>query len=69
MTSVKISADYGDTWTEIPLPENMDEDQWVKWTAEWTPEAAGTYCLTLHTDSENPNAVANDGHVIVKVTE
>lgn len=69
VTSVKISADYGDTWTEIPLPENMDEDQWVKWTAEWTPEAAGTYCLTLHTDSENPNAVANDGHVIVKVTE
>lgn len=69
VTSVKISADYGETWTEIPLPANMDEDQWVKWTATWTPEVAGTYCLTLHTDSENPEAIPNDGNVLIKVVK
>ena len=36
-----------------PLPQNMDVDQWVKWTATWTPEVAGTYCLTLHTNGEH----------------
>ena len=69
VTAVKLSADYGETWTEIPLPENMDRDQWVHWNATWTPEVAGTYCLTMSVDSENENAVHNDGHVIVKVVE
>ncbi len=69
MTAIKVSADYGETWTEIPLPTNMDQDQWVKWSATWTPEVAGTYCLTMHVESENPDAASNDGHVIIKVTE
>ncbi len=69
MTAIKVSADYGDTWTEIPLPADMDQDQWVKWTATWTPEVAGTYCLTMHVESENPEAGSNDGNVIVKVVE
>lgn len=47
----------------------MDQDQWVKWTATWTPEVAGTYCLTMHVESENPEAGSNDGNVIVKVVE
>lgn len=67
--AVKVSADYGETWTDIPLPENMDANQWVKWSATWTPEAPGTYCLTMHTDSTNPEAVANDGSVLIKVVE
>lgn len=69
MTAIKISADYGETWTEIPLPVNMDQDQWVKWSATWTPEVAGTYCLTTHVESENPEAGSNDGNVIIKVVE
>lgn len=69
VTAIKVSADYGDTWTEIPLPQNMDVDQWVKWTATWTPEVAGTYCLTLHTDTVSTDVVPNDGNVIIKVTE
>lgn len=69
ITDIRISADYGDTWTSIGLPENMDEDQWVRWSADWTPEAAGTYCLTVRCENENSAALENQGNVIVKVTE
>lgn len=68
-TDVKMSADYGDTWTSLGVPENLDEDQWVRWEADWTPEVAGTYCLTVKCDSQNETAIGDEGHVIIKVTE
>ncbi|MBQ3106363.1 MAG: molybdopterin-dependent oxidoreductase [Eggerthellaceae bacterium] len=67
--SVDISADYGDTWTSIEVPADFDVDQWTHWTAEWTPQVAGTYCLTVRCNSELDLGPFNDGHVLVKVVE
>lgn len=67
--AVKISADYGETWTYLPMPENLDEDQWVRWSADWVPESAGTYCLQVAVEGENEATIANNGSVIIKVTE
>ncbi|WP_139651321.1 molybdopterin-dependent oxidoreductase [Raoultibacter phocaeensis] len=69
-TSVQISADYGDTWTTIDVPETFDADQWVLWSADWTPEVAGTYCLTVRCGSDlTDEKPITDGHVIITVTE
>ncbi|MDO5043446.1 MAG: molybdopterin-dependent oxidoreductase [Slackia sp.] len=68
-TSVEISADYGETWTSIEVPEDFDRDQWVLWSADWTPEVAGTYCLTVHAGSELADNPSNDGSIIITVVE
>lgn len=68
-TSVQISADYGETWTTIDVPEGFDRDQWVLWSADWIPEVAGTYCLTVHCGSELADNPSNDGSILVTVTE
>ncbi len=68
-TDVKLSADYGATWTSLGVPENLDEDQWVRWNADWTPEMPGTYCLTVSAESQNEAAIDDQGHVIIKVVE
>ncbi|MEG0027621.1 MAG: molybdopterin-dependent oxidoreductase [Raoultibacter sp.] len=67
--SVEISADYGETWTSIPVPDNFDRDQWVLWSADWKPEAAGTYCLTVRCGSELTENPTNEGHVLITVEE
>lgn len=68
-TSVEISADYGETWTSIEVPEDFDRDQWVLWSADWTPEVAGTYCLTVHCGSELEENLSSDGCVLITVVE
>lgn len=68
-TSVEISADYGETWTTLTVPEDFDCDQWVLWSADWTPEVAGTYCLTVRCGSELAENPTNEGHVLVTVTD
>lgn len=67
--AIEISADYGETWTRIDAPTDYDEDQWLRFSADWTPKTAGTYCLTVHCDSAADIGPANDGHVLVTVTE
>lgn len=68
-TSVNLSADYGDTWTTIEVPTDFDEDQWVHWSADWTPEVAGTYCLTVRCGNELTENPTNDGSVLITVVE
>ena len=67
--SVQFSADYGETWTNFDVPESFDCDQWVRWSADWTPEVAGTYCLTVHCGSELADNPSNDGSILIKVVE
>lgn len=45
--SLQFSADYGNTWTQIDIPQNLDFHQWVNWSAKWTPEEPGTYTLYM----------------------
>ena len=47
LDAIAVSADYGTTWTEIALPEDLDTTlaSWI--TLEWTPERPGTYVLYL----------------------
>lgn len=68
-TAVEISADYGETWTSIKVPDNYDSDQWVLWSADWTPEVAGTYCLTVRCGSQLTENATNNGHVLITVVE
>lgn len=68
-TSVEISADYGETWTSIAVPEDFDRDQWVLWSADWTPQVAGTYCLTVKCGSELAENPTNSGSVLITVVE
>lgn len=67
--SIQISADYGETWTTIEVPADYDENQWTRFSAEWVPQKAGTYCLTVHCDGVSTATPANDGKVLVTVTE
>lgn len=44
-TQVAFSADYGNTWSYIDIPESLDPFQWVTFTIEWEPEEPGVYVL------------------------
>lgn len=67
--SVEISADYGDTWTSIAVPDDFDRDQWVRWSADWTPEVPGTYCLTVRCGSELTENPTNNGSILITIVE
>lgn len=45
IAKVLFSFDYGQTWTECAVPEGFDPKQWVHFTLNWTPDAAGTYIV------------------------
>ena len=42
---VAFSADYGNTWTYIDIPETLDPFQWTTFTIEWEPKGPGVYVL------------------------
>ena len=67
--SIEISADYGDTWTTIEVPADYDGNQWTRFAADWVPQKAGTYCLTAHCNGSSDAGPANDGKVLITVTE
>lgn len=69
LSSVQFSADYGGHWTEVSLPENFDDKQWVYWEGTWTPEKAGTYVLHVKAIDEGGVEQYRPASVIVKVTE
>ena len=67
--AIEFSADYGQTWFTVEVPADMDSYQWVWFTLEWQPEAAGTYCL--HTRTIDAGGVEQmwPASVILIVTE
>lgn len=46
-SAVRFSADYGYSWTDIEVPADFDGDQWVYFTAKWTPTEPGVYMLSV----------------------
>lgn len=69
LSEVAFSADYGHTWTTIPVPEEFDQKQWTYFEGTWTPEAAGTYVLQVKAIDAAGSEQYVPASVIVKVTE
>jgi DMSO/TMAO reductase YedYZ molybdopterin-dependent catalytic subunit len=67
LTKLLLSADYGKTWNEYPIPEGMDPAQWIYWKIDWTPPAAGTYLLKVKAQAGETIQEKED-NVIIKVT-
>lgn len=47
LQQIAFSSDYGNTWTQIDVPQDVDPYAWVHFTAEWEPETPGTYVLYM----------------------
>jgi DMSO/TMAO reductase YedYZ molybdopterin-dependent catalytic subunit len=67
LTKLLLSADYGKTWNEYPIPEGMDPAQWIYWKIDWTPPAPGTYLLKVRAQAGETIQEKED-NVIIKVT-
>lgn len=66
---IAFTADYGNTWTEIDVPDDFDPDQWAYFTATWTPPKAGTYVLGVRPVDTMDWETDYWANVIVKVEE
>lgn len=51
IVSLEFSMDLGATWTKFDLGET-DVNRLIWWDFEWTPEAAGSYCLQVRATTE-----------------
>lgn len=63
-----FSSDYGNTWTYVDMPEDLDPTKMITWTAEWEPKAPGTYVLYLaaHDNDAGWQAYASFVTVVVE---
>lgn len=69
MTQIAFSADYGNTWTYVDVPENYDPRQWVWFEGTWTPETAGTHVLYVKAVDKKGSEQWRPDAIIVNVTE
>lgn len=69
LSEVAFSADYGTTWTSIPVPADFDQKQWTRFEGAWTPETAGTYVLQVKAIDAAGSEQYVPASVIVKVSE
>lgn len=47
VSKLLLSANYGKSWQEYPVPEGMDPAQWVYWSIQWEPPEPGHYLLKV----------------------
>ena len=69
LSEIAFSADYGNTWTTVAVPENFDQKQWTYFEGTWTPEEAGTYILQVKAIDAAGSEQYVPASVIVTVTE
>lgn len=69
LSSIQFSADYGQHWIEMDIPESFDDMQWTYWEGTWTPEKAGTYVLHVKAIDEGGVEQYYPASVIVKAVE
>lgn len=62
IVKVEFSLDHGETWTELPTPNN-DPYRWTYWRVGFTPEEPGAYLLEVRTTSLYQDALGNNAAV------
>lgn len=66
---IAFSADYGETWTMVDVPDELDPFGLVHWKAAWTPPAPGTYNLRTCAIDTVGNWQYYPSNVILTVSE
>ena len=66
IAAIEFSLDGGETWTTYETA-NATADKWVYWHLSYTPEAAGTYQLTVRARTQSGNVSPMAANVVFNV--
>ena len=66
IAAIEFSLDGGETWTTYETA-NATADKWVYWHFSYTPEAAGTYQLTVRARTQSGNVSPMAANVVFNV--